>query len=164
MTFSLLSERCRKILVQWHGKQYQHPLGPVNRELYDRVNEVLRLEPEKTLESIYISLANEIRGVSGPTAHEVAEDDEPPLLEHALSILTPQQGKIFKYLLEKKTAGFDTLSTIPGAFNDNPTDEAITKKLKNMRTRINSDEKLVVAINITISSSEAKRRVTLEKL
>jgi len=62
---TLTSERCRQVLLQWHGRQSASPVGPTNLELYERVCDVLRKEPDETAESTYIALTNEVRGVTG---------------------------------------------------------------------------------------------------
>lgn len=86
----------------------------------------------------------------------------PSLLEQALAVLTPQQGAIMKHLWEKGTATFAALTLIPGAFQDqgvNPSDDAIEKKVKDIRKRLDTANLMVGDITI----STAKKRVTLQR-
>jgi hypothetical protein len=79
------------------------------------------------------------------------------LLEQALSVLTPDQGHIFKHIWDKKTASYDALLQIPGAFSSGGvTDEAVTKKLQDMKRRLEEQNLPVGYITI----SRAKRRIT----
>jgi hypothetical protein len=90
-------------------------------------------------------------------------DDDPeevPPLERVLVILTPYQGEIFKYLWRKQTASYDVLKSVPGAWSSVPSDEAVTKQLKAIRTRLNKSAPTVADLTI----STAKRRVTLDRL
>jgi len=88
-----------------------------------------------------------------------AEDKKGPApIERALSVLTPDQARIMEYLWAKKTARYDTLVKIPGAFRAGVTDEAITKKLKDMKKRL---ERAEVPIGY-ITVSTAKRQVSLD--
>jgi len=84
---------------------------------------------------------------------------EVPLLERVLAVLTPNQGRIMTYLWGKKTASYDILKTIPRAWQDVPSDEAITAALKKMRTRLDANNLSVVSIAI----SDAGRRVNLDR-
>jgi hypothetical protein len=81
-----------------------------------------------------------------------------PLLERLCAILTPNQGRIFEHLWEKGTASFDTLSTLPGAFQPHPTDDAIIKQLKALKNRMEQANLPIGYLTI----STAKKRVTLE--
>ena len=84
--------------------------------------------------------------------------EEVPLLDRVQSVLTPNQGHIMKYLLKKKTASYHVLKTIPDGWRDEPSDEAITKQLKEMKGRLEEANLPVGYITISV----AKRRVTLE--
>ena len=86
-------------------------------------------------------------------------EQEVPLLEKVLAVLTPNQGRIMEYLWKRKTASYDTLSAIPKAWRDAPTDEAIEHALKKMRTCLNANG---LPVNLTVST--AKRRVNLDLL
>jgi hypothetical protein len=92
---------------------------------------------------------------------EEQTEEKVSLLERVLAVLTPNQSCIIKYLWERRTASFDTLATVPGAWQDVPSDEAITKKLKEMRTRLEKENLTNFVGDITIST--AKRRVTIER-
>lgn len=85
-------------------------------------------------------------------------DQGATLIERVLAVLTSNQGHIMQYLWEKKTASYETLRTIPQAWRDVPSDAAVTKALKDMRTRLEAAELLAISIVI----SDAKQRVNLE--
>lgn len=85
--------------------------------------------------------------------------EELPLRERVLTALTPQQGRILSFLLDKKSASFDTLRTIPDAWrrNKSPTDMAIVKAIEKAKERLETES--IWAIELTIST--AKKRVDL---
>ena len=85
--------------------------------------------------------------------------EETPLLERVLDILTPNQGRILGYLWNRKSASYDTLTSIPKAWRDVPSHDAITKQLKAIRTKLDANNLSVVHMVI----STAKCRVTLER-
>jgi hypothetical protein len=103
------------------------------------------------------ALEARIRRETAKLLMKLAKQEEIRLLESVLAALTPNQGRIMEYLMTKKTASFDSLQTIPGAFQEGVTDEAIVKQLKDMKRRLDA-AKLSVGY-ITISTS--KKRVTL---
>ena len=82
---------------------------------------------------------------------------EAQLLDRVLDVLTPNQSRMMQHLWEKKTARYETLRTIPGAWRDIPSDEAITAALKKMRTRLDENNLSMVEIRI----SQAKLRVNI---
>jgi len=81
------------------------------------------------------------------------------LLDRTLAVLTPNQGRILKYLWDKGTASYNTLQTIPSAFRDVPSPEAITAALKKIRTRLNQHN-----LPLTLRISDASSRVNLDRL
>jgi hypothetical protein len=89
---------------------------------------------------------------------------EPPsLLEQALAELTPHQGKILRFLWDKKTASFARLRSIPGAWRDrnHTSDRAIEGKLKDMRQRLeNCDNRSLSTISISISTAGERATIT----
>jgi hypothetical protein len=94
-----------------------------------------------------------------PAPAPVANLPEAPLLEQVLAVLTVKQGRIMSYLWDRKTASYETLRTIPDAWQGGPTDEAITAQLKRIRTRLDENNLSVVSLTI----SEAGQRVTLDR-
>lgn len=105
MTYTL-RDRCYQILVEWHGKEHGHPLGPSDPNLFDRVTKVLQQEQAMVRgegrgapESILIALANEVRGLSGGVGPPVSTERGVPAEFRELGkpngeILTPS------YLIE----------------------------------------------------------------
>lgn len=87
------------------------------------------------------------------------EVENTPLIERVLAVLTPKQGRIMEYLWDRRTAGYAALETIPEAWRDVPSHEAITKQLKAIRTRLDSNNLSVVSIVV----SEASKRVNLDR-
>jgi hypothetical protein len=83
---------------------------------------------------------------------------EAPLLDRVLDILTTNQGHIMGYLWDKKTASYAKLRTIPRAWRETPSHEAITAALKKMQVKLNAAN-LPVALTV----SDAKERVTLDR-
>jgi hypothetical protein len=84
--------------------------------------------------------------------------EEVSLEERIAAVLTPNQGRIMEHLMKKRTASYDTLRTIPGAWRDEPSDEAITKQVKGIKTRLEEANLNVGYIKVSV----AKRRVTIE--
>jgi hypothetical protein len=87
------------------------------------------------------------------------DDDQVPLLERVLAVLTPNQVRIMKHLWKQKTASYKTLKEIPGAFRVGVTEVAITKQLKAMRTRLEQNG----ILNVYIKVSDAAERVNLTR-
>jgi hypothetical protein len=80
---------------------------------------------------------------------DAVKQDRVPLLDEVLSVLTAKQGRIMSYLWNKRSASYDTLRTIPKAWNgDNPSDEAITIAIKRIRTRLDKANLSVASLAI----------------
>jgi hypothetical protein len=99
------------------------------------------------------------KGRAALAAEQADEAEQVPLLERVLAVLTPNQGRIVIFLWEKKTASYETLRTIPGAWRDVPSHEAITGALKKIRTRLDKHNLSVVTLTI----SDASQRVNLDR-
>jgi hypothetical protein len=82
------------------------------------------------------------------------------ITEQLEAALSPNQGRIIKRIMDLRTASYDTLRTVPGAWRGgNPTDDAITKQLKAIRNRLVEANIVVGELEISV----AKKRVTLKE-
>lgn len=80
------------------------------------------------------------------------------------SALTRRQLATWTHLAEKKTATFDVLRNVPGAFAEGVTDTAIERQLKRIKQELESDADLIRQVEKVhghMTISPAKRRVSL---
>ncbi|HLQ45683.1 MAG TPA: hypothetical protein VK137_13185 [Planctomycetaceae bacterium] len=134
--------------------------GPVFPLLRDKIRDVLS-DPHAT-EADYVDLCGEVNRLGNPTMEKaiVGRNEETvPLFERVLAVLTPQQSRLMEFLWNKMTARYDALRTVPAAWNDEPSDEAITKKLKELRTRLEASN----LFEVELSVSAAKCRVNIKR-
>jgi hypothetical protein len=84
-------------------------------------------------------------------------DDKASEMDKVRAVLTGNQARLWEFLARRKTCNYKGLRSVLGAWRDVPSDDAITKQLKDMKRRIEAAN-LPVGY-ITISTS--KKSVTL---